>query len=178
MVSNNPASPAPLASPAVLGTPGVRASLPPVVLDPPAWLVIAISALLISPIVAAIWLTWSRRPAASVQQPISQDELAQPARQALAELHAGGDVRATVLRCYREMSSLLRERRGLRRGQTMTAREFEQHLAQAGVHNEHIRRLTQLFERVRYGANTPQQRDTDEAVRCLTAIVQAYGRKP
>ena len=87
-------------------------------------------------------------------------------------------MRATVLRCYREMSSLLRERRGIRRGQTMTAREFEQQLAQAGVHNEHIRRLTQLFERVRYGANIPQQRDTDEAVRCLTAIVQAYGRKP
>jgi hypothetical protein len=58
----------------------------------------------------------------------------------------------------------------------MTPREFEQYLSQSGLRDEHIQQLTHLFESVRYGARVPGQREEAEAITCLTAIVQAYGK--
>ena len=91
---------------------------------------------------------------------------------------AGGDLRDAVLRCYRDMSRVLGERQGLARAQSATPREFEAQLAAAGLRDEHIRRLTRLFERVRYGARRADAGEEREALACLTAIVQAYGRAP
>ena len=73
------------------------------------------------------------------------------------------------------MSQVLSERRAIRREQDMTPREFEQRLVAAGVRDEHVRRLTQLFERIRYGGKDPGKQEEAEAVACLTAIVEAYG---
>jgi hypothetical protein len=149
---------------------------PPLAAEPPQWLVFAITALLVIPILAAFWFFWRRSgPALQPPQPEEATLVAGEAHEALRSLQAGQDVRDTVLRCYLDMSRVLSERRAIRREQGMTPREFEQRLATAGVRDEHIRRLTQLFEQIRYGGRAPGEAEEAEAVACLTAIVEAYG---
>ncbi len=98
------------------------------------------------------------------------------AQKTLEELRAGADLREEVIRCYYEMSRILGERQGLRRHQAMTTREFERYLEREGVPGIYIKRLTQLFEMVRYGAKRLGEPEEREAVACLTAIVRASER--
>jgi hypothetical protein len=144
--------------------------LPPFVAQPPQWLVALVSLALAALLIAGIWYVWRRsRPVAS---PVT--ELAQAA---IESIQAGGDVQGIVLRCYLEMSEVLGQQRGIERGRAMTPREFAQHLAAAGVRDQHIQQLTRLFESARYGAQPPSAGDEHAAVECLTAIVQAYGAR-
>lgn len=149
-------------------------SVPEYVNHPPQWLVVVITLVIVAVIGGLIWLFWPRnrdRHAIS-----ALDLLTDEAQSALDDLRAGADVRDTVLRCYAEMSRVLREARGVRRGEDVTAREFEQQLRGAGMGDEHIQRLTRLFERVRYGGRASSQRDALEAEDCLFALVQSYGK--
>ena len=57
----------------------------------------------------------------------------------------------------------------------MTPRDFEAHLASRGFRDEHIGRLTRLFETVRYSSSDPGPEAEAEAIACLTAIVNEYG---
>jgi len=150
---------------------------PKFVVDPPPWFVFIISAGLIALLLGVIWFVWQRFQ--SQESPTTANALellTEEAQQALAELQAGHNLKDTVMRCYVEMSQILGKQRGLRRQQTMTPREFEQYLAESGLSSEHIGRLTRLFERVRYGAKLPGYPEEQEAVACLSAIVQAYGQ--
>ena len=147
--------------------------LPTFAATPTPWLTWTIILLLVALLVAGIWFFWRRgRP-----QPSPAPPLTETAQQALAAIRAGGDVRAAVLRCYREMSRVLAEQQHMRRDRAMTPREFAQHLRVAGLRDEPIQRLTQLFERVRYGGRHASEREVQEAVACLTAIVAAYGEQ-
>ena len=146
---------------------------PEFVVDPPQWLIIAATLALLALLLGAAWFFWQRsRP----RQAGPLQRLAHEAEQALAQLDTGGDLTETIMRCYAQMGQVLGRQRGLHRHQAMTPREFEQHLAAAGLHDEHIGRLTRLFERFRYSAGRIGEREEREAVACLTAIVQAYGR--
>jgi hypothetical protein len=73
------------------------------------------------------------------------------------------------------MSEVLRENRNIERRKAMTPREFEEHLTEIGMSDEHTQRLTQLFEGVRYGARPSRGRTVLEARSCLRAIIAAYG---
>jgi hypothetical protein len=146
---------------------------PDFILHPPQWLIILVSLLLVT--LAVLVVRWLMRRRAVTVEDVPLEEFAEEARVALAEIQAGGDLRGTVLRCYSEMSRVLSAERGIERAVGMTPREFEGHLQRAGVRDEHIQRLTRLFEAVRYGARTPGKREELEAVDCLTAIVQTYG---
>jgi hypothetical protein len=157
-----------------LPTPVAGAPLPTFAANPTSWLIVAISALLVGLLLAAIWFFWRRLRA----QPSPLARLADEAQQALTDLQSGGDLKDTVLRCYREMSRILSEQRGVTRPRDMTPREFEQQLAAVGLGDEHIRRLTRLFERVRYGARQAGEPEEREAVACLSAIARAYERAP
>jgi hypothetical protein len=159
----DPAAPPPTAN---VGEP-----FPTFVAQPAPWLVLAISVLLVALLIGVIWLVWrrSRPPRTALAQ------LADEAQAALSELQAGGDVSNAVLRCYREMSRVLNEQRGIARPRDMTPREFEQQLAAVGLRDGHIQQLTRLFERVRYGAGRTGEREEREAIDCLAAIVQTYG---
>jgi hypothetical protein len=143
------------------------------VADPPAWLVLATSlalALLVSAIlVGVVWFLQHRdqRPMGSLEQ------LAHEAEEALELLRAGGDIKDTVMRCYAEMSRTLDRERGIVRLGSMTPREFEGRLAGMGLPGEPVRQLTRLFEQVRYGAKTADEREEEQALACLTAIVEA-----
>jgi hypothetical protein len=147
---------------------------PAFVANPAPWLIIAVSATLAALLIGGIWLLWRRTHAS----PPSLTRLADEAQTALANIQAGADLRDTVLRCYREMGQILSERHGIERPRDTTPREFEQQLTAVGLRDEHIQQLTRLFERVRYGARQANEREEREAVVCLTAIVQAYGRSP
>jgi hypothetical protein len=166
----------PQLAPQATGTPQPP---PPVVGEPPPafvaqpsqGLVVAVSLALAALLLAGIWFFWRR-----ARTPERESPLAALAREALADIEAGGDVHDTVLRCYLEMNRVLSEQRGVERQRAMTPREFERYLAASGLHDEHIRRLTRLFEGARYGARRPGEREEREAVACLTAIVRVYGR--
>ena len=58
----------------------------------------------------------------------------------------------------------------------LAPREFEGHLGAAGLRDDHIRRLTRLFEAARYGGRGSSERDRREAIDCLAAIVRDHGR--
>jgi len=140
--------------------------------NPPAWLAFVISLILIVLVLGVIWYFWKR--SRRHENPLQL--LVQEAHEALHSLRAGRNWKDTVVRCYREMSRTLSEHKGLRRPSAMTPREFEEHLQSIGLRDEHIQRLTRLFEEVRYGAKTSDERKEREAALCLEAIVQAYGR--
>lgn len=149
-------------------------ALPQFTADPPRWLLLLLGVLVVALALALAWLVLRRR--AQKQPNDSLADLAQEAQQALDALDKGGDVRATVLRCYQEMVRVLRMQRGVQRQEATTTREFEELLANAGLRDDHIHQLTRLFERVRYGGAAASERDEEEARVCLTAIVQAYSQ--
>jgi hypothetical protein len=120
-------------------------------------------------LVAGAWYVWrqSRPPQSTLQQ------LAHEAQEALDALQAGADVQDAVMRCYFDMNRVLGEQRGIRRGETMTPREFELHLVEVGLPHTHVQQLTRLFESVRYGTRVTGEQEERQAVACLSAIVQA-----
>ena len=139
---------------------------------PPQWLVVVanlVLALLIAAlVVGAVWLLWRLR-----RQRVSPlERLAQEAREAIEAIQAGADLKNTVMRCYYEMSQVLREQRGIRRQRATTPREFERQLEQLGLPGEQVRQLTRLFEKVRYGAKTVDEDEARQAIACLTVIVE------
>jgi membrane protein implicated in regulation of membrane protease activity len=139
----------------------------------PGWLVSALSLglalLIVAPLVVAIWLLWRRRHRRTGRL----ERLAQEAEEAIAAIQAGADLRDAVIRCYVEMARVVREQRGIRRRSTMTAREFQVYLEEAGLPGEDVRRLTRLFENVRYGSKPTGPDEERQAVTALAAIVSA-----
>jgi VanZ family protein len=156
---------------AAAGQDGVGLPNPPTfITDPPGWFLLIVDLLLVLIVLGVLWLLWRLlRP-----KPDTQALLVREARAALTDLQAGGDLKNVVLRCYARMCQILRQSRNIERRRSMTPREFERHLAEIGLRDEHIQRLTRLFEGVRYGAKPSGRPEEREAIACLTAIVQNY----
>ncbi len=142
--------------------------------ESPDWFVWAVSIVLAVLVVGGGWLLYRRwrRP---VSRPLK--ELAQQAQEAIGEVRAGVSLTDVIKRAYLEMTRILSETRGIQRKAYMTPREFEQRLHEVGLPREHVHRLTQLFERVRYGSKTPGLAEEREAIACLSAIVDACGKR-
>lgn len=111
-----------------------------------------------------------------VRPKIARDPLAQEAKDAVEALQAGQDFSNVIIRCYHQMSQVLKKERGLTLEETMTAREFEALLEKRGVPNPPVRQLTRLFEIARYAARTPGHAEEAQAIDCLNAIAQ-YSQK-
>jgi len=132
------------------------------------WLAnVALALLLAALLVGLAWTLWRRKRRA----PTPLDKLAQEAQHAVEAIEAGADLRDTVTRCYFEMMQVLKEERGIRRQRAMTPREFEAQLEGLGIPITQVRRLTRLFEEVRYGDKQLGQQDERQAVISLTSIV-------
>ena len=141
---------------------------PPAVLDTaPEWAVVLVTAGAVVALALLGRYTYNR-----FLKPSPLQQLGQDAQGALDSLRAGADVNDAIRRCYYEMSATLRKERSIRRNQSMTVREFEQQLEQSGLPRVYIRDLTRLFEKVRYGAQSPSASDERKAVECLSAIVK------
>lgn len=105
----------------------------------------------------------------------SLDDLAAIARSSLDDLQAGQDRDDVIVGCYARMSDAVNRNRGLFRTQAMTPAEFARRLERAGLPGDAVRRLTRLFESVRYGGRKSSQKEINEAVSCLTAILHYCG---
>lgn len=140
--------------------------------EPAQWLIAAatvgIALLGAAGLVAIGWAVWRRRQRPSTPA----DELAQRAQDAIDAIQAGADLKDTVSRCYFEMMQVLKEERGIRRERAMTPREFEARLEEAGIPAAQVRRLTRLFEKVRYGDKQLGEQEERQAIVSLTAIVR------
>ncbi len=97
------------------------------------------------------------------------------ARDSLDDLAAGREWSDVILQSYARMSEIVSARRGLQRGDAMTAREFAERLVHAGLPAESVTQLTRLFESVRYGGRKSSPSDVNEAVACLHSILYACG---
>jgi hypothetical protein len=137
----------------------------------PGWFPLVINvglALFVAAVLVGLgWFVWRRRR----RTVRSLEQLAQPMEEAIEAIHAGADLRGTVMRCYYEMSRVLRQQRGIRRQQAMTPREFVAFLQRAGLPTEAVGRLTELFERVRYGGKAAGREEEVQALACLETIV-------
>lgn len=140
----------------------------------PPWLIILVSFILAAVAVAlsarlivAILHRRQRAPEPSLLR------IAEEAESAMTAIAAGNDLRDTVIRCYVEMSRVVRESRGILRQQTITTREFEEQLERAGLPGDSVRDLTRLFEAVRYGAKDLGPGEEKCAMACLATIAGA-----
>ncbi len=118
-----------------------------------------------------IWFAirwWSRRTS-------TLEELGAEASKVLEDIHAGADLKDTVLQCYAEMSRIVRQSKGIHREIAMTPRQFELELERYGLPGDDVRRLTRLFEMARYGKDPLGEKEQRQALACLEAIVQASG---
>ncbi len=164
-------------APAGVGVPPLEADQPFPTLEHvhvPAWatfLFVLVALLVIGMVVVGVWRLWRARA-----RPI--EEFADLTRRYAQELRSGAPVHQTILRCYREMCQLLSERFHLEISRAMTAREFERVLAQIGIVEEHISRLSRLFEWARYSPAHPNPAQEQEALQLLEEIARIYGREP
>lgn len=138
--------------------------------DAPLPVVVGISFLLALILIGVGWFVW--RQARKLR--FAQEQVAAEARTALANLDAGESLRDVIIRCYVAMGDAAREQRGIQRQVGVTPREFEQRLINyAGLPESPVKRLTRLFEQVRYGAHSAGDGEKKEAQACLQAIIAA-----
>lgn len=104
--------------------------------------------------------------------PSAMNQLAKIARTSLHELSSGRDSTDVILNCYFRMSDAVAEKKNLERKASMTPGEFAVRLERAGLPGDSVKRLTRLFESVRYGGRKSDPASVNEAVACLTAILQ------
>ena len=106
---------------------------------------------------------------------LSLEDIAAAARSSLRDLSTGLDWQDSILRCYENMTEVVSRRRGFNRDPHLTPSEFAAHLEQSGLPSDAVRRLTRLFESVRYGARTSSPRENAEAADCLRAVLHYCG---
>jgi hypothetical protein len=144
----------------------------------PAWLTQLLSLVLAAGfVIFLVWL-WIRLRQVEVRHPSPAEKVVRSAQTALRRIDAGQNLRDVVLRCYLEMTQAVAEKRHLTRPEYVTPHEFIYNLEGIGLPAEQVRRLTALFETVRYGHKTPGAPERAEAVACLNAIVERLGGEP
>lgn len=119
------------------------------------------------------WWLWnlSRRD----RSQFIRENIADIARDTLDEIAGGRDFSDAVTTCYLRMTDAVNSGRGIQRQEGMTPSEFANRLESSGLPGDPVRRLTRLFEAVRYGAKKPGQDESREATVCLNAIIAACG---
>jgi hypothetical protein len=142
------------------------------VAEPPLWLtpmVILIGSILVVVVIFVGIRFFQRTP----NTDFSLDDLAQEAQNAIESINDGGNLKVTVIHCYREMTRIVKQQKGIERDKAMTVREFESHLVSRGLPQDATKTLTALFEQVRYGGALEGTHEETLALSCLTDIVNA-----
>jgi hypothetical protein len=89
----------------------------------------------------------------------------------LRDINAGRQWEDAVIQCYAQMTDAVSRKRRMKRDISMTPAEFAKGLEEAGLPSGPIRKLTDLFERVRYGSRSSRENEASEAILCLTEII-------
>ena len=150
----------------------------PVFTPPPAasWISYLVSFGVVALMIIVIWklnALWKELNAPVDISPMQK--LAGIARSSLRDLSAGRDSTDVIMNCYYRMSDTVLEKKNMDRSASMTPSEFASQLENAGLPSDAVRRLTRLFESVRYGGHKSDPVAVNEAVTCLTTIVQYCG---
>ena len=150
--------------------------VPPPVFEPPretAWISYLVGVAFILLVAFLAWRLlrfWRKYPGSS-----SLEEIGRIARSSLRDLTSGRESTDVIMNCYFRMSDVVADKRNLKRGTAMTPAEFAIRLEQAGLPGDAVRRLTRLFEGVRYGDHRSGPKEVNEAVACLTTILHSCG---
>jgi hypothetical protein len=154
-------------------------AIPPPVFTPPQKTPMLSYAVTLLIILILLYLAWMLYRAWSANAPTgptkSLDEIARVARSSLRDLSSGRESTDVIMNCYFRMSDVVADKKNIERRISMTPAEFASRLEQAGLPSDAVRRLTNLFETVRYGGRKAGPREVNEAVACLTSILQYCG---
>ena len=147
--------------------------------DLPGWADYLISLGVTGALLGLTWFSWRwwQRLNRRYPPPDTLKDLASIARSSLHDLSTGADWADAITNCYVRMSEAVSRTRGLYRQEAMTPAEFARRLESAGLPSDPVRRLTRLFEAVRYGARKPASNEINEAVSCLNAILRYCGEE-
>lgn len=159
-------------------TPGLSADAPPPVFTPPQetpMLSYTVGLLVILGVIFMGWRVFRAWQAVNVRPAQSLQDLARIARASLRDLSSGRETTDVIMNCYFRMSDVVADKRQLQRGLGMTPAEFASRLEEAGLPGDAVQRLTRLFEAVRYGERRAGPKEVNEAVACLTTILQYCG---
>jgi hypothetical protein len=146
---------------------------PPQVSSTFSYLLSFVFALLLLAVVWGLYGGWKKYMLLNTRKPLA--DIAQIARSSLDDLSAGRNSSDVIINCYLRMSDVVSSKRHLQREIAMTPLEFAEHLEQAGLPSDAVRRLTRLFEGVRYGDRKSPPKDVNEAVSCLQTILHYCG---
>ena len=157
---------------------GEEIIVPPAVFTPPPqtpFLSYAISVILILIMGLSMWrlyFVWKKMNTATGS---TLSDIARIARRSLKDLSTDGDSTDVILNCYFRMSDVVSDKKNIHRDIAMTPSEFAHRMERSGLPGDAVRRLTRLFESVRYGSNKAGPNETNEAVSCLTTILHYCG---
>ncbi|MBN2116989.1 MAG: DUF4129 domain-containing protein [Anaerolineales bacterium] len=130
-------------------------------------------ALLLLVVLWFLYRGWQNYVALNQRKPL--EEIARIARSSLNDLSSGRNSSDVIINCYLRMSDVVSSKQQLHREIAMTPREFALRLERAGLPGEAVKRLTGLFEGVRYGDRKSAPQDVNEAVSCLKTILHYCG---
>ena len=145
------------------------AQIPPLL----AYLISFFFALLCILVIWVLYRGWKKYSMLNAKKPLN--EIARIARSSLNDLYSGRDSSDVIINCYFRMSDVVADKQHLRREIAMTPQEFALRLERAGLPGDAVRRLTGLFEIVRYGDRKSGPKDVNEAVSCLNVILHYCG---
>jgi len=134
---------------------------------PQVWRWIVLGILILVALLLLFWFVLRRTASAP-----AQDMILQEVEKAANAIQMGEDLKSVLLRCYQQMSRILREEHGIERGDNMTAREFMETLQEKGISPSPVRQLTLLFEAARYGTFHPSEREEQIGLDCLNEIIR------
>jgi hypothetical protein len=125
-----------------------------------------------------LWLVWKLyRAWEEIRQvkSVPLQDIARIAHSSLRDLSNGRESTDVILNCYFRMSDVVADKKRIQRMASMTPAEFALRLESSGLPRDAVQTLTRLFESVRYGSRKAGPKETNEAVACLTAILQYCG---
>jgi hypothetical protein len=141
--------------------------------EPALWFSLLLTFLVSLLLLSLLWRSFQKE-----RQDGSLERLSASAGAALSALDAGAGYRSAILRCYAEMQHTVREQHGLERKASLTPREFQAALRDAGLPPGPVEDITRLFEAARYGNSEGSQEETERARACLQQISQAARHSP
>jgi hypothetical protein len=147
--------------------------VPPQISETFSYLVSFGIALLLVALMWGLYRSWKKYLTLTSKKPLA--EIAQIARTSLHDLSSGRNSSDVIINCYLRMSDVVADKRQMQRDISMTPQEFAVRLERAGLPGDAVRRLTRLFEVVRYGERKSAPKDVTEAVSCLNTILQYCG---
>lgn len=119
--------------------------------------------------VIAVWAWRRAHPPRMALEEIAQS--------ALDSLRMGRRWEDVVIQCYGDMSTAAFMKRGIDRPVAMTPAEFARRLEASGIPAGPVRQLTRLFEQARYGSRSSNNQEVQQAVACLSQIINSVDRK-